>query len=35
MAKATFWDVPDTEKRKPGEQTGLETLVVLAVNDEY
>jgi hypothetical protein len=35
VAKAAFWDIPDTEKRKLGEQTGLETLVVLAVNDEY
>ena len=33
MAKAVFWGIPDTEKRKPGERTGLETPVVLAVND--
>ena len=33
MAKAAFWGIPDTEKRQLGEQTGLETLVVLAVND--
>ena len=25
--------VPDAERRKLGERTGLETLVVLAVND--
>ncbi len=35
MAKATFWPVPDTEARKLGEQTGLDTLVVLAVNDGH
>ena len=35
MAKATFWTVTDTEVRKRGEQTGLDTLVVHAVNDEY
>ena len=34
MAKATFWTVSDTEARKHGEQTGLDTLVVQAVNDE-
>jgi hypothetical protein len=33
VAKAASWDTPDTEKRKLGEQTGLETPVVLAVND--
>ena len=33
MAKAASWGTPDTEKRKLGEQTGLETPVVLAVND--
>ncbi len=32
MAKATLWLIPDTEVRKLGEQTGLDTLVVLAVN---
>ncbi len=26
--------ITDTEARKPGEQTGLDTPVVLAVNDE-
>ena len=35
MAKAAFWTVTDTEARKCGEQTGLDTLVVHAVNDEY
>ncbi len=34
MAKATFWTETDTEARKHGEQTGLDTLVVHAVNDE-
>ena len=33
MAKALHWAVTDTEGRKQGEQTGLDTLVVLAVND--
>ena len=33
MAKAAFWPVTDTEARKRGEQTGLDTLVVHAVND--
>ena len=32
MAKANAWAVPDTEARRPGEQTGLDTPVVLAVN---
>ncbi len=31
-AKANLWTVTDTEARRPGEQTGLDTLVVLAVN---
>ena len=35
MAKATIWKVTDAETRKRGEQTGLDTLVVHAVNDEY
>ena len=35
MAKATFWSITDAEGRKRGEQTGLDTLVVHAVNDEY
>ena len=34
MAKAAFWTDTDTEVRKRGEQTGLDTLVVHAVNDE-
>ena len=34
MAKATHWTVVDAEVRKRGEQTGLDTLVVHAVNDE-
>jgi hypothetical protein len=34
VAKATFWTSTDTEVRKRGEQTGLDTLVVHAVNDE-
>ena len=34
MAKAAFWTKTDTEARKHGEQTGLDTLVVHAVNDE-
>ncbi len=33
MAKATSWDNTDAEVRKRGEQTGLDTLVVHAVND--
>jgi hypothetical protein len=33
MAKAGYWANTDTELRKLGEQTGLDTLVVLAVND--
>ena len=35
MAKAAFWTVTDAEARKPGERTGLDTPVVLAVNDGY
>ena len=35
MAKATLWVVPDAQVRKPGEQTGLDTPVVLAVNDGH
>ena len=34
MAKAAPWTSTDTEARKRGEQTGLDTLVVHAVNDE-
>ncbi len=33
MAKATIWTDTDAEARKRGEQTGLDTLVVHAVND--
>jgi hypothetical protein len=32
VAKASPWTTPDAEARKLGEQTGLDTLVVLAVN---
>ena len=35
MAKATCWTLSDAEARKPGEQTGLDTPVVLALNDGY
>ena len=35
MAKAGNWTATDAEARKPGERTGLDTPVVLAVNDEY
>ena len=35
MAKAALWTVTDTETRKPGERTGLDTPVVLAVNGEH
>ena len=35
MAKAAFWTITDAEARKRGEQTGLDTLVVHAVNDAY
>ena len=34
MAKAAIWPNTDAEVRKHGEQTGLDTLVVHAVNDE-
>ena len=34
MAKADLWALPDAEERKLGERTGLDTLVVHAVNDE-
>ena len=34
MAKAAYWTEIDAEMRKRGEQTGLDTLVVHAVNDE-
>ena len=32
MAKAALWTGTDTEARKLGERTGLDTLVVPAVN---
>ena len=35
MAKAAYWTITDAEARKRGEQTGLDTLVVHTVNDEY
>ena len=35
MAKAAYWTATDAEARRRGEQTGLDTLVVHAVNDEY
>ena len=35
MAKAASWTDTDAEARKLGEQTGLDTPVVLAVNDGY
>ena len=35
MAKAAIWTVIDAEARKRGEQTGLDTLVVHALNDAY
>ena len=34
MAKAAFWPDTDAKVRKRGEQTGLDTPVVHAVNDE-
>jgi hypothetical protein len=33
MAKAAIWASTDAEARKRGEQTGLDTLVVHALND--
>ena len=35
MAKAVSWEVADAKVRKPGERTGLDTPVVLAVNDDH
>ncbi len=35
MAKAAAWTSSDADARKRGEQTGLDTLVVHAVNDGY
>ena len=34
MAKADSWPKIDAEVRKHREQTGLDTLVVLALNDD-
>jgi hypothetical protein len=34
VAKAVIWVTTDAKARKRGEQTGLDTLVVHAVNDE-
>ena len=34
MAKAALWTDTDAEARKRGKQTGLDTLVVHAVNDD-
>ena len=33
MAKAAHWPVTDAQARQRGEQTGLDTPVVLALND--
>ena len=35
MAKAASWTGIDAEARKPGEQTGLDTPVVLALNGAH
>ncbi len=35
MAKAANWPNTDAEIRKRGDQTGLDTLVVHAVNDDH
>ena len=35
MAKAALWADTDAEARKLGERTGLDTLVVHALNDVY
>ena len=35
MAKAGLWARTDAHARKRGEQTGLDTLVVHALNDAY
>ena len=34
MAKAAHWLITDAQARQRGDQTGLDTLVVHAVNDE-
>jgi len=33
VAKAAIWLITDAEARKRGDQTGLDTLVVHALND--
>ena len=35
MAKAAYWPGTDAQERKLGERTGLDTPVVLAVNDGH
>ncbi len=35
MAKAANWPNIDAETRKHGDQTGLDTLVVHALNDDH
>ena len=35
VAKADLWNATDAEARKQGEQTGLDTLVVPAVNGAH
>ena len=35
MSKEALWTDTDAKARKLGEQTGLDTLVVLALNDGY
>ena len=35
MAKALYWAITDTDGRKLGERKGLDTPVVLAVNDGH
>ena len=35
MAKAAHWLVTDAQARQRGDQTGLDTLVVHAVNDGH
>ena len=35
MMQRAHWTITDAEVRKLGERTGLDTLVVLAVNDDY
>ena len=35
MAKALSWLLADAQGRKLGERTGLDTPVVLAVNDDH